>query len=236
MMVDFAVELIDSLNQLRDPEREEKMKRFFKEEVKGRGIPAAEINQIARETFKRISKEPKTVVFSLCERLFQTGYMEECLIACHWSHAIRKRFERSDMLIFEQWIQQYVTNWAVCDTFCTKTVGELLLKFPEEIGRLSAMAKSTNRWERRAAAVSLIIPGRKGVYLADIFQIADTLLVDGDDMVQKGYGWMLKVASQKHLTEVFQFVNDRKSRMPRTALRYAIEKMPDDMRAEAMGR
>ena len=53
-------------------------------------------------------------------------------------------------------------------------------------------------------------------------------------MVQKGYGWMLKAASQSHEREVFEYVIKNKKKMPRTALRYAIEKMPAEMKALAM--
>lgn len=86
----------------------------------------------------------------------------------------------------------------------------------------------------KAAAVSLIIPARKGLFLDDIFEIADSLLSDNDDLVQKGYGWMLKAASESHMQTVFEFVLARKNSMPRTALRYAIEKMPPQMRQMAM--
>ena len=58
--------------------------------------------------------------------------------------------------------------------------------------------------------------------------------MDRDDMVQKGYGWMLKEASKPHQRQVFDFVMSHKAVMPRTALRYAIEKMPQDLRAQAM--
>ena len=66
------------------------------------------------------------------------------------------------------------------------------------------------------------------------FEIADLLLLDGDDLVQKGYGWMLKAASQSHESEVFDYVIRNKHQMPRTALRYAIEKMPAEMKRKAM--
>ncbi|MDD2324083.1 MAG: DNA alkylation repair protein, partial [Bacteroidales bacterium] len=79
-----------------------------------------------------------------------------------------------------------------------------------------------------------IVPARKGKFLNDIFAIADLLLNDPDDMVQKGYGWMLKVASQRHESEIFSYVMKNKNAMPRTALRYAIEKMPDALRRAAM--
>ena len=87
---------------------------------------------------------------------------------------------------------------------------------------------------RRASAVSLIVPARRGKFLSDILEIADLLLTDGDDLVQKGYGWMLKAASQVHQFEIFSYVMTKKQVMPRTALRYAIEKMPADLKVQAM--
>ena len=101
---------------------------------------------------------------------------------------------------------------------------------------LKKWAKSENRWVKRASAVSLIVPARKGKFLNDIFEIADILHSDKDDMVQKGYGWMLKAASQAHQKEVFNYVMSKKATMPRTSLRYAIEKMPAELKARAMAK
>lgn len=86
----------------------------------------------------------------------------------------------------------------------------------------------------------MIIPARKGLFLDDVFEIADILLLDKDDLVQKGYGWMLKASSETqkksetYQKRVFDYVMKHKSVMPCTALRYAIEKMPANMKAEAM--
>jgi 3-methyladenine DNA glycosylase AlkD len=87
---------------------------------------------------------------------------------------------------------------------------------------------------RRAAAVSLIVPAKKGKYLDTVLEIAGLLLTDKDDMVQKGYGWLLKEASRRHPEEVFDFVMSNRKEMPRTALRYAIELMPEAQRKETM--
>jgi 3-methyladenine DNA glycosylase AlkD len=87
---------------------------------------------------------------------------------------------------------------------------------------------------RRASAVSLIVPAKHGKFLKESIEIADLLLTDTDDMVQKGYGWLLKEASRKHTDEVFAYVMKNKRRMPRTALRYAIELMPKELKAETM--
>jgi 3-methyladenine DNA glycosylase AlkD len=108
--------------------------------------------------------------------------------------------------------------------------------YPEYLSRLKDIAKSDNRWMRRAASVSLIIPARKGKFLSDILEIADILLLDSDDLVQKGYGWMLKAASESNQQTIFDYVMKNKAVMPRTSLRYAIEKMPQDLKAMAMAK
>ena len=95
-------------------------------------------------------------------------------------------------------------------------------------------ARNKNRWLRRASAVSLIVPAKKGGFLKDAFEICDVLLIDGDDMVQKGYGWLLKEESRRHQREIFDYVVKNKAVMPRTALRYAIELMPKELKVLAM--
>lgn len=208
--------------------------RFFKEEVKLHGVKTAVVKNIAKQHFKLIKNESKAEIFQLCDKLWQSGYMEETFVACEWSYSLRKSFEPTDFIVFEKWVNTYVNNWASCDTFCNHTVGTFVDMYPEYINDLKKWAKSDSRWPRRAAAVSLIIPARRGKFLKEILEIADILLMDKEDLVQKGYGWMLKAASEKHQRPVFDYVMKRKSVMPRTALRYAIEKMPLELRKEAM--
>ena len=75
---------------------------------------------------------------------------------------------------------------------------------------------------------------RKKQALSDAFEVADTLMMDEEDLVQKGYGWMLKEATHEFPDEVYRYVLKHRAVMPRTALRYAIEKLPPAMRKEAM--
>ncbi len=124
--------------------------------------------------------------------------------------------------------------FALCHILCNHTIGTFVEMYPKYLENLKKWAESNNRWMRRASAVSLIIPARHGKFLPDIFKIADILLLDGDDLVQKGYGWMLKAASEAHQKEVFEYVMKNNEKMPRTALRYAIKKMPKGLKIKAM--
>lgn len=224
--------------------------RYFKEEVKLYGVGTSVVSRIGKLAFEKIRNYSKQEIFQLCEELWKSGYSEEGYIACNWSYYLHKQYKPADFAVFEYWVHNYVTNWATCDTLCNHTIGTFVEMFPEYITKLKQWAHSDNRWVKRASAVTLIIPARKGLFLNDILGIANTLLADEDDLVQKGYGWMLKAASlsestaaakkidpetkRKHLEAVFNFVMKHKAVMPRTALRYAIEKMSPEMRAEAM--
>jgi 3-methyladenine DNA glycosylase AlkD len=233
-------QIIENLKQELKRNADEKIKqsgeRFFKEEVKMYGIRSALVRQIGMDHYKGITDKNKSQIFSLCEELWKSGIMEESFVACNWSYNVHKYYEQSDFEIFERWVNSYVSNWASCDTFCNHSVGTLIEMYPALLSGLKKWAKSKNRWVKRASSVSLIVPARRGMFLDDIFEIADILHSDMDDMVQKGYGWMLKAASQLHQEEVFNYVFSKKATMPRTSLRYAIEKMPLELKAKAMAK
>lgn len=233
---DILTAVRQELLQSVDEKTRESAKRFFKEEVKFHGVKSALVKKIAAKYFRKIKQRDKNEIFSLCENLLQVGYGEEAFIAFEWAYSLRRLYEKEDFLVFERWVDRYVDNWAKCDTLCNHTIGSFVEMYPEFIESLAVWARSENRWLRRASAVTLILPARKGDFLTDVFEIADILLEDRDDMVQKGYGWMLKEASKKHQAEVFDYVMKWKAKMPRTALRYAIEKMPVEMKRKAMER
>lgn len=226
--------LREDLQANRDDAVQKSSQRFFKEEIRCYGIKTATVIKIAKQYWKEVQAREKAEIFALCEDLYRSGYMEEAFVVSAWVPHLADRFERSDLAIFRHWIETYITNWATCDGFCNHSMGDFIRKFPACVEELKRWTRSPNRWMRRAAAVSLIVPAKKGEFLDDALEIAGLLLTDTDDMVQKGYGWLLKEASRLHREEIYAYVLQNRGVMPRTALRYAIELMPKEMRAEAM--
>jgi 3-methyladenine DNA glycosylase AlkD len=236
METDVVTAIREELAQNIDEKTRDGAQRFFKEDVKFHGVKSAVVRSIAKKYFRDVKDSGKQEIFSLCEKLLESDYGEDAFIAFEWAYFLRKEYEPSDFQVFERWVKEYVNNWAKCDTLCNHAVGSFIEMYPEYIKNLKGWARSENRWLRRASAVTLILPARKGKFLEDILEISDILLKDKDDMVQKGYGWMLKEASKSHQEEVFDYIMKRKGEMPRTALRYAIEKMPVELRRKAMER
>jgi len=235
-MDQVIIALREELASHADPVIRESSKRFFKEDIICYGIKTATVNTIAKKYWNIVRFSEKAAIFSLCEELYRSGYLEESFIVSTWTHALSDRFEPGDLAVFERWIDTWITNWASCDGFCNHAIGDFVTRYPERVSDLKRWTLSHNRWLRRAACVSLIIPAKHGEFLTEVFELADLVLTDPDDMVQKGYGWLLKEASRKHTDEVFSYVIQHKAVMPRTALRYAIELMPKELKAEAMKR
>ena len=103
-----------------------------------------------------------------------------------------------DFAVFERWVATYLNNWASCDTLCNHTVGTFL-EMCGFIGELiNRWAKSSNRWMKRAAAVSLIIPARNGNSFRRYSLLQILCCRMEMTWCREGYGWMLKSASQAY--------------------------------------
>ncbi|HVN66168.1 MAG TPA: DNA alkylation repair protein [Methanomicrobiales archaeon] len=233
---DIVEAVRDELRHHADEATRDGARRFFREEITRYGVKTPVAREIARRYFRVIRNRGKREVFALCEELFRSGYMEEAFIAADWADRVHSEYETGDFDVFEAWIGKYVDSWAKCDTLCNHAVGSFIEQFPEHLPGLKRWTGSRNRWLRRAAAVTLVLPARRGLFIEDVLDIAGRLLQDPDDLVQKGYGWLLKEAGKAHPDEVFRFVMEHRKDMPRTALRYAIEKMPAEWKRQAMKR
>jgi len=208
-------------------------KAFFKEKIDILGVRTPIVRKISSKYYPEIKNLEKKEVWNICEKLLVLED-EFKMIAFDWAFRQKKFLTEKDFPVLEKWCKKHVSNWSTCDDFCTHALGFLIFKFEKLAAQTGEWAYSKNRWLRRASAVVLIYSLRRDKYLNKAFQIADILLEDPDDLVQKGYGWMLKEAAKTQEKKIFEYVIKNKHKMQRTALRYAIEKMPIKFKKEAM--
>ena len=219
------------------PENQSNYQQFFKEKLANPiGLKAPVLRKVSNSIYKDIKDKTKKEIFDLCDEILISGIRYNRLFAFDWAGRLYRQYAKSDFARFEKWLKKYVDNWGNCDHLCCGIIGYVVLQNPELVVKTKKWAKSKNMWLRRAAAVSLIVPVRNGKLLDEVFKTADLLMMDNEDLVQKGYGWMLKVAGDRYPDEVFKYVLKHKAVMPRTALRYAIEKYPQAKRKEAMAK
>ncbi|MCA0426735.1 MAG: DNA alkylation repair protein [Bacteroidetes bacterium] len=227
-------ELRAELSLHADPVRAESANRYFKEGIKCYGIPAAKTREIGKRFNAVVKGIEKDELIKLCLEIFEADVFDESIIAISWLMLKKKELKPEDWVWLDAVVDKRISNWAVCDTFCNHLVGSFLDKYPEYASRLLGWTSSSNRWKKRAAAVSLIVPAKKGKFGKEVFAIAERLLGDSDDMVQKGYGWLLKVFAQSEQEEVEAFLRKHVKKISRTAFRYAIEKFPSALKSELM--
>lgn len=237
-MTDFITlreQLLVELNRHAEPAYRELVHRRYGMDVSTfLGVRTPTIHQIANRYYKTIKPLSVEDRLAACHVLLEARTYELKIAAFRWGHLCRNDFGGPHLSALAGWLEHYVDDWIDCDDLCIHVLGEFFLRRPELAHETYTWTASTNRWVRRGAAVALVLPVRKGHQLETAFEIADRLLEDRDDLVQKAYGWLLKEASKLHPNEVFHFVMERRNVMPRTAYRYALEKLPDDLRRAAM--
>ena len=143
------------------------------------------------------------------------------------------RFERGDARtrrrIFDAYLAStaFINNWDLVDASAGQIVGQWLAS--RNRSRLSRLARSSSVWERRIAMVATFAFIRAGDF-ETTFRIADALMSDDHDLIHKATGWMLREVGKRDGTALRRFLAPRYRTMPRTALRYAIERFPESDR------
>ncbi len=124
---------------------------------------------------------------------------------------------------------RYINNWDLVDLSAPRILGDWLTLAPKDI--LYTLAGSLCLWERRIAIVSTYAFIRRQQF-ADTFRLADILINDRQDLIHKATGWMLREAGKREQRALEDFLAPRYKKMPRTMLRYAIERFEEKKRKE----
>lgn len=237
MKADIIDTLRRELAKANKPANRINYQQFFKETLaEPVGLKSSVLRDISKRCYAEVRHLQPKELLALCDKLLASRERYMRFFAFEWTLKVKKHFTPAEFKRFERWLKEHVDNWGACDSLCCGPLGELILIYPDLAARTKVWRKSKNRWLRRASAVCLIFPVRKGLLFDEVIACANQLLLDEDDLVQKGYGWMLKEANKQFQTEVFAYVMKHKAIMPRTALRYAIEKLPPALKKQAMAK
>ncbi len=221
------------LNRAADPERARNLAWFFKtgpgqygegDRFLGITVPAQ----------RRIARRYRHLSLGNLKKLLASRFHEHrftaltILVAKYQAGDPKARAE-----VFDFYLRNtaFINNWDLVDTSSPYIVGEHLLTRSRRV--LYRLAKSPNLWERRIAMVSTQAFIRRGD-IADVFALAKLLLQDESDLMHKATGWMLREAGKCSLPDLVAFLAEHYPALPRTALRYAIERLPEEQRRRAL--
>ena len=209
-------------------------------ELRGVGYPeqsvrTSQIRSISAKVYRTLESKDISDVLKASEELLEHRDWAFGVIAYDWAFRVKKQYTLETFDTFEHWLFEYVTDWNDCDDFCTHAFGELIRQHNELFEKVLSWVEHDHFAVQRAAAVVLIYPVNKNVY-KDLKPtlVADHLLENEHHLVQKGYGWLLKVFSKKEPELVVEYLKNNHDKMPRTAFRYALENLDKDMQQALM--
>lgn len=177
-----------------------------------------------------ISKEFLNLPFEELKTLLESKYHEARLVALHiLTYRFQKSDEKEQKKIYEFYLKNIkgVNNWDLVDTSAPGIAGGYLFSRDRKI--LFKLVKSKNLWERRIAIVGTYYFIKKDDF-KDTLRISEMLLSDKEDLIHKAVGWMLREVGKKDEKVLCDFLDKNYKSMPRTTLRYAIEKFDDRKR------
>src|SRR5438105_1066002 len=211
---------------------------FFKpwETVHLYGIGTPELRRIERGFYTLIRKDwcyADAVEF--CELLMADRYMESKSLALMLLVRYQRHYDRPLLDRVKRWLEcDLCDNWAVTDQLSTQIISRLLNKFDGLAATVESWDRSPNLWLRRASAVSFVKAAGKGKQLDRAYRVVTALLPDAHDLIHKACGWLLREAGKADELPLARYLLHHGPAVPRTTLRYAIERFPEARRQKIL--
>lgn len=211
-----------------DPKRAKHSAGYFKTGVGEYGFGDVFVGLTVPQC-REIAEKFSDLSFEEIAELLHSEIHEERLIALL---IMVHQFEHYEMLqrrLYEFYLKntKFINNWDLVDLSAPKIIGGYLSDKPRTI--LHKLSKSKNIWERRIAALATFGFIKNGDF-SESLSIAEELISDTEDLIQKAVGWMLREVGNKDTKVEVEFLDKNYNQMGRTALRYAIEKFPESTR------
>jgi 3-methyladenine DNA glycosylase AlkD len=184
---------------------------------------------------RKLVKEFRTLPHADVLALLQSPWHEDRLLALLiWVEQYRRGDEARRQQIYDDYLAHtaHINNWDLIDTSAEHIVGAQLFANGQHmapIDLLTTLAHSPSLWQRRIAIMATFHFIRKGEF-AETFRVAELLLHDRQDLIHKAVGWMLREVGERDFVAEEAFLLPRYGSMPRTMLRYAIEKFSEERR------
>ncbi len=178
-----------------------------------------------------IAKQYASLSLSEVEKLVQDSFHECRMVGLLiWVNQYRKASTTQQAAIREYYLanRAYINNWDLVDVTCPHIIGRYIALSGDN-SVLYELVQETNLWSQRIAVVSTLALIRLGQF-GDTFAIAEILLPHKHDLIHKAIGWMLREVGKRNADALEEFLHDHVKKMPRTTLRYAIERFEPSRR------
>jgi len=228
-MSDFQL-LLKNFNDFKNPQKAQILSRFFKTSPGqyGQGdLFLGIVVPLQRDLVKRFWD---SLTLKETEKLLRSQYHEHRLTALL---ILVKKYQKGDLIlrqkIFDLYLKntRFINNWDLVDLSAPNIVGTHLLDKPRSL--LKTLARSDSLWERRISLLACL-PLIKNHDFVDLLTLSQILISDSHDLIHKALGWMLREMGKVDQSILINYLDQFATKLPRTALRYSLEKLPETKR------
>jgi len=222
--------------KLKNPEKSSILSRFFKTDRGEYGEGDVFLGIMVPLQRKIAKRYWNTINLSDLQELLKSKIHEHRLTALFmliFKYERSSDDEKKKIASFYLKNTKRINNWDLVDLSAPKILGEYLLNKNRKV--LYRLAKSKNVWEKRIAMLSTFAFIKNNQF-EDALKISEILINDSHDLIQKAVGWMLREIGKRNLKAEEIFLKRHFRKMPRTMLRYAIEKFPEKKRLAYLGK
>lgn len=217
------------LRQLADARVAERGRTFFKKDdaVPLYGVKAAAVHGLVREIHNSVKHTWDLAhAVEFCNAMARRPELEAKLTGLLLLGRFQRRFQPDLLDAVGSWLaEDRLSSWAAVDGLCAAVTSPLLRAHPGLLQPIVQWAQGASRWQRRAAVVTLVPFARRGEYLGEAYELADRLAGDPEDLIHKACGWLLREAGKTDPERLIQYLERRGHGLPRTTVRYAIERL-----------
>ena len=226
-----AAEALSYFQANANPETAEKFQRYFKEPVKYYGVEWGPFKEWKAEFMARLTPTwTLDDALCFCELVLEDDHMESRGIGYQVVGAFVDEAEPGLLPIVKGWLEGFCGNWGLVDNLAPAVLTPLLRKHPELVNDVRSWTQSESQWVRRGAVVGFVELAGEKPFTDVPYEIATALQTDPEDLTQKAVGWLLREAGKADRKRLEAYLLDQGPAVPRTTLRYAIEKFPKEDR------
>jgi 3-methyladenine DNA glycosylase AlkD len=221
-----------------DPESARGSRGYFKQddEVALLGVKTTPVRVLARELYRQVAPTWQVAdAVAFADLMVRDRYLEAKALGLTVLSRYRAAYPRSLLTKARKWLEDGdLCNWAAVDTVAPLVLTPLVVRYPQLEPRLIGWGRARSQWLRRAAVVTLVPLARRGERPDQAYGLVASLLGDREDLMHKACGWLLREAGKTDMPRLERFLLRHGPAMPRTTVRYAIERFPPRRRKQLL--
>ena len=198
------------------------------------GMKPAHVHHIGLDFVRKMRTGGLSLAMEVADPLWRSGNLEEGMVGGQIVAAMGRHIGGTEFDQFEEWVGS-LTNSANAESLASHIISRAVASKPSLVNKLLEWTQSANAWRRQCAILAFTPMVREGRFISDSFSVAEKLLDDDDEIVQRAVGMLFTEAARLRADRVYEYLQQNKQSCRPLILSIATQKLPNHQRSELLG-